>query len=283
MYFWDKQIIGKLLVSAAQCALHLQQKLEVKEKGTNDIYTSGDVAVEKLFSQALDRPEKNQHLIGEETIFDYIQNKSLKDIFFHTAYIVDPIDGTVNYLNRLPNWGISIGVVHENEIVQGAVVLPDLRELFVSDNDNVYYVKFDKGIEHVSTTEHISFVPLIDSWHNPYEKYQLFVRSHKKYATNNSYAPYHVNRSSVYSAIKVLTGHYWGYVSNAKIWDLAGCIGLFRRMKKDIFYVDGTKLKQFSYAATDEYWIDLLSSRYDIIFAQSKEHAEKLVANSIKS
>ncbi len=279
-FLWNKQQVGQLLIHAAQYALAAQESVIVREKGIEkDLYTDADVGVEKLFIKAFDNPNNGQYLIGEETVFQYIKGKLLSDIFSSTAFVVDPIDGTLNYFNKLPSWAVSIGMVRNGEIVDGAVILPELRELFISDNGKVYYKKFSSGIEHIGVSENIVFEQLQNASVRSHGKHSLFVCSYPG-QIHDIRTPYHVNRSSVYSATKVLTGHYWGYVSKAKIWDLAGCIGLFRAMNKSLYYVDGRQLKTLPFTISEDHWANLLSAQYDIIFAQSKEDAQKFIKDA---
>ncbi len=277
-FLWDKQKIGRLFIQAAQHALTLQKNLEAREKGIEkDLYTDADVDVEQLFMEAFDSPQDGRYVIGEETVFEYTKGKSLADFFSATAFVVDPIDGTLNYFSKLPNWAISVGLVREGEIVEGAIMLPELRELFISEGGTVHYKKFACGVEHLSPDEEIAFDVLENPKPSSRGKHCLFVRSYGS-QTPHLHMPFHVNRSSVYSATKVLTGHYWGYISKAKIWDLAGCIGLFRVMNKPLYYVENGELKTLPFAILEEQWEDLLSARYDIIFAHNKEDAQRLVS-----
>ncbi len=279
---WNKNKILSLLIKASKKALSLQKSLKVKEKitkGNVDLCTNSDIIIEDFFIKALHNPSKNVYVLGEETIGNYRNTDEIRKAFNTKAYVIDPIDGTLNYLNRLPNWAISIGYVQNNTICEGAIALPELREIFISNKNIVYYKKFNTDFNLVKENVRIQ-TPLSIVKHHNYGKYTLFAAS---YASQGRIArtdrSFHLNRSCVYSIAKTLTSGYFGYVGQANIWDFAGCIGLFKNMGLSPFYFDPNTrtAKKLPFTITEKYWDGLTFAKHPVLFTPTKKLAEKLI------
>ena len=91
------------------------EKLQVSEKGLGDFVTASDKRVEKIIIGELEKSEYS--FLTEET--GLIEGKH-KD----KRWIIDPIDGTFNFLNGLPHFAISIGYEENGEIVSGIIFDP---------------------------------------------------------------------------------------------------------------------------------------------------------------
>ncbi len=112
-------------------------------KTDTTIVTRADKAVSRLAHDLLKDvlSEPGHLLIDEEDpkIAGYLDQKLLEA----TEYIfaVDPIDGTRLYANRLPTFGISIGLLKDLKPWMGVVYFPVLKELFYCDGNDSYYVQ----------------------------------------------------------------------------------------------------------------------------------------------
>ncbi len=105
------------------------ENLQVSKKGPKDFVTKTDRRVEKIIIQELEKSKKNYSFITEET---GIINKSDKDNF----WIIDPIDGTTNFLHGIPHFAISIALKKNNEIVSGLIFDPIKNEMFYSEKNS---------------------------------------------------------------------------------------------------------------------------------------------------
>ena len=105
------------------------ENLQVSKKGPKDFVTKTDKRVEKILIDELNKSKKNYSFITEET--GEILNKN-KDIF----WIIDPIDGTTNFLHGIPHFAISIALKREDEIISGLVFDPIKNEVFYAEKDN---------------------------------------------------------------------------------------------------------------------------------------------------
>ena len=78
------------------------EKLQVSKKGPFDFVTNSDLKVEKIIIDELKKAKPNYSIISEENGVE--KNKDEKN-----TWIIDPIDGTVNFLHGLPHFAISLG------------------------------------------------------------------------------------------------------------------------------------------------------------------------------
>ena len=108
------------------------EKLQVSLKGPNNFVTNADRKVEKIIIEELEKSKKNFSILTEESGF--IKNKD-KDNF----WIIDPIDGTTNFLNGVPHFCISIALLVNKEIVSGVIYDPIKDEIFYAEKNNGAY------------------------------------------------------------------------------------------------------------------------------------------------
>jgi myo-inositol-1(or 4)-monophosphatase len=97
--------------------------------GPSDLVTLVDEEIEKFFSDKILAAFPQHGILGEEGV-----NK-LNPEDFKTVWIIDPIDGTTNYVHQQVNYVISIAVVHQGESLLGIVYDPTRNELFFAQKD----------------------------------------------------------------------------------------------------------------------------------------------------
>ena len=108
------------------------EKLQVSIKGPGDFVSAADKKVEKVLIEELQKARPNYSILSEE--IGLIDNdKSFK-------WIIDPIDGTANFLHGIPHFAISIGLEHNNEIICGIIYDPIKDEMFVAEKGNGSYL-----------------------------------------------------------------------------------------------------------------------------------------------
>ena len=104
------------------------ENLQVKKKGPKDFVTKTDKRVEKILIEELEKSKKNYSFITEET---GIINNSDKENF----WIIDPIDGTTNFLHGIPHFAISIALKNKKEIISGLIFDPIKDEIFYAEKN----------------------------------------------------------------------------------------------------------------------------------------------------
>ena len=108
------------------------EKLQVSLKGPGDFVTASDKKVEKILIEELQKARPNYSILSEEG--GEINND---DSF---KWIIDPIDGTANFLHGIPHFGISVGLEHDKEIVSGIIFDPIKDEMFTAEKGNGSYL-----------------------------------------------------------------------------------------------------------------------------------------------
>ena len=109
------------------------ENLQVSKKGPKDFVTKTDKRVEKILMEELEKTKKNFSFITEES--GKILNKN-KEVF----WIIDPIDGTTNFMHGIPHFAISIALQREGEIITGLIVDPIKNEIFYAEKNNGSYI-----------------------------------------------------------------------------------------------------------------------------------------------
>ncbi len=109
------------------------ENLQVSTKGPGDFVTSADRRTEKILIDELQKAHPEFGIITEES--GSINKSNTKN-----RWIIDPIDGTMNFLNGIPQFAISIGYEEEGEIKCGVIFNPIMNEMFVAEKGNGAYL-----------------------------------------------------------------------------------------------------------------------------------------------
>ncbi len=105
------------------------EKLQVSSKGPGDFVSSSDKRTEKTIINELQKAHPEYGIITEES--GIINKSNIKN-----RWIIDPIDGTNNFLNGIPHFAISIGYEENNEIKCGVIFDPIKNEMFCAEKGN---------------------------------------------------------------------------------------------------------------------------------------------------
>ena len=108
------------------------EQLQVSIKGPSDFVTNADTKSEKIIIDELSKSRKNYSILSEES--GSKKNKDLENV-----WIIDPIDGTINFLHGVPHFAISIALKSNNEIVSGLIYDPIKDEMFYAEKNNGAY------------------------------------------------------------------------------------------------------------------------------------------------
>jgi myo-inositol-1(or 4)-monophosphatase len=105
--------------------------LTVNDKGYNDFVSEVDVASERAIIEVLSKAYPNHGFLGEESGL----SKEAENI-----WIIDPLDGTTNFLHGYPQYSVSIALQHRGEITQAVVYDPNRNELFTATKGQGAYL-----------------------------------------------------------------------------------------------------------------------------------------------
>jgi len=105
------------------------EKLQISVKGPSDFVSNADTKAEKIIINELMKAKKNYSILSEE-----YGSKINSDS--DNVWIIDPIDGTTNFLHGVPHFAISIALKSNNEIISGLVYDPIKDEMFYAEKNN---------------------------------------------------------------------------------------------------------------------------------------------------
>ncbi len=105
------------------------EKLQVSKKGPLDFVTNSDLKAEKIIIEELKKARPNYSIISEE---NGIENNKDKN----NTWIIDPIDGTINFLHGVPHFAISVALRSNEKIVSGLIFDPIKNEMFYAEKEN---------------------------------------------------------------------------------------------------------------------------------------------------
>ena len=109
------------------------ENLQVSKKGPKDFVTKTDKKVEKVLIEELSKSKKNFSFITEESGKILKENKE-------SFWIIDPIDGTSNFLHGIPHFAISVALQINNEILIGLIFDPIKNEMFYAEKNSGSFV-----------------------------------------------------------------------------------------------------------------------------------------------
>ena len=104
------------------------ENLQVSKKGPRDFVTNSDKKVEKIIITELSKYKKKYSILSEEAGF--IKNEDLNNL-----WVIDPIDGTTNFLHGIPHFCISIALKSYEEITAGIIFDPIKNEIFYAEKN----------------------------------------------------------------------------------------------------------------------------------------------------
>ena len=180
------------------------EKLQVKKKGPTDFVTNADIKVEKIIIEELKKARPNYSFITEENGIKINKDKN-------NTWIIDPIDGTVNFLHGIPHFAISIAHKSENEIISGLIFDPIKNEMFYAEKNNGAF--YNNHRIRVSKKNDLNEC--------------LFVTGGK--LNREIELPYRKSGCAALDMAYVASGRYDGYFqNNLNLWDIAAGIILIK-------------------------------------------------------
>ena len=203
------------------------EKLQVSQKGPKDFVTITDKNVERILIDQLSKSKKNYSFITEET--GKIINKN-NNVF----WIIDPIDGTLNFLHGIPHFAISIALQKDNEIISGLIFDPIKNEIFYAEKNNGSYLNNSRiRVSKKSNLEKCLFATNNDGIKSVYPRLNL--RNTGCAALDLAY---------------VSCGRFDGYFhNNINLWDVAAGKIIIEEAGGRVNDIDGYKLNKINIRA----------------------------------
>ena len=209
-----KKIVEDLInnfLEAGELSLSLREKGLKKEiKPDNTPVSNGDLEVNKFITQKISEITPDIPIISEETS-DNKDNNKLKDF-----WLVDPIDGTYDYINNLEEFTINAGLIKNNKPVAGLIYAPAKKRMFYSYGEGDAYELSDGKIiklnEKDTVTRPIKFI-----------SYSNKIKPEIQKIYQDIGVIENIRMKSSLKFCVVATGEYDGYVAEPRAyeWDIA--------------------------------------------------------------
>ncbi|HEY4169014.1 MAG TPA: inositol monophosphatase family protein [Reyranella sp.] len=112
------------------------EHLQVSEKGPGDFVSRADIMAERTLRKELERTRPEYGFLGEEGG----ETKGTGELGGRNRWIVDPLDGTTNFLHGVPHFAISLALERDGEIIAGVIYQPISDELFWAEKGNGAFI-----------------------------------------------------------------------------------------------------------------------------------------------
>ena len=210
-----KQTVENLIdtfLDAGRLSLELRKKGLIKEiKSDNTPVSNGDLEVNKLITRKINQLNPDVPLVSEETS----ENKSNTNL--KNFWLIDPIDGTYDYINDLDEFTINAGLIINNKPAAGLIYAPAKKRMFYSYGENCAFELINGrpvklNCEKKFNKNEIKFVSYSNKIKPEIEKI------HKKYNVKKC-----VRMKSSLKFCVIAAGEFDGYVAEprASEWDIA--------------------------------------------------------------
>ena len=210
-----KNIVENLIdsfLNAGDLALKLREKGLIKKiKSDNTPVSNGDLEVNDLITKKITEITPDLPIISEETS-ENKNNLNLKDF-----WLIDPIDGTYDYINGLEEFTINAGLIINNKPVAGLINAPAKKRMFYSyEKGNAY--EFSKG-----RTINLGSLPLEKSENLKFISYSSKIKPEIQKIYDELGVQKNIKMKSSLKFCVVATGEYDGYVAEPRAyeWDIA--------------------------------------------------------------
>ena len=196
------------------------ENLQVSTKGPGDFVTSADKRTEKIIIDELQKAHSDYGIITEESGSINTGNKN-------NRWIIDPIDGTTNFLNGIPQFAISIGYEEESEIKCGVIFDPIKNEMFCAEKGNGAYLNNSRI--RVSNKKKLKDALLVTGGPRQSSKIKKEIFSEFVEVSNNILSPVRKFGSAALDLAYVACGRFDGYWQRElSYWDVAAGIVILK-------------------------------------------------------
>lgn len=221
---WDLATVIRSLVHCSAIAREAKEHLKIQVKTDRTPVTEADQKIEEYLTTVFGEG----NVLGEETFEDAPSHeKLLSDLFNSDMVIVDPIDGTANFINNRPYWAISAGLSRKGVLSEGAIFMPEEGVFLCSDSGKTFLALTGAYPEEEEITRSLK------EFRGPLRKFdcismvnlsQIITKKGGYHGVN----PVFTGGSCVSSGVDLIRGRDCVYITGAKLWDLAGIVPCLR-------------------------------------------------------
>ena len=231
-----KKIVENLIenfLEAGDLAIQLREKGLIKKiKSDNTPVSNGDLEVNEFISNKISEVTPDLPIISEETS-ENKDNLNLKDF-----WLIDPIDGTYDYINNLEEFTINAGLIINNKPVAGLINAPAKKRMFYSyEKDNAF--EFSKG-----RTINLSNMKSKKSESLKFISYSNKVKPEIQKIYDDLGVKDNIRMKSSLKFCVVATGEYDGYVAEPRAyeWDIAAGHAILEHAGGTVTDFDGNEI-----------------------------------------
>lgn len=260
-------LIIETLLEAGEIARNKQKHISAKPKSDNSPVTEADLEVSKLIRKRISKyTNLPNHMFVDEEFERSHEEHWAEYEKAEYSWFIDPIAGTMSYLNGLPFYAISVGVLKNKKPYCGGIYLPALKELYWHEDGKAFYQKDDSKPEEMSIND------------SKINKFSLFyINMHQRYSFSEKVCRSISVPSINYALTKTADKSFIGTFMKVWAWDVASVWGICK----------ATGINFYTYPNGEE--INDLSSKYFAlnwkmktpILASNKENLKILIDNLI--
>jgi len=231
-----RKIVEDLIESfltAGDLAIELREKGLIKKiKSDSTPVSNGDLEVNNLISKVISKITPEIPIISEESL----ENKDKLNL--KNFWLIDPIDGTYDYINNLEEFTINAGLIIDNKPVAGLINAPAKKRMFYSYGEGNAYELFNGKTSNLSNSitknnETITFI-----------SYSNKIKPEIQKIYNELGVKENIRMKSSLKFCVVATGEYDGYVAEPRAyeWDIAAGHAILNHSGGQVTDFDGNEI-----------------------------------------
>ena len=210
-----KEVVENLIdtfLEAGKLSLDLRKKgLTKKIKSDNTPVSNGDIEVNQIITKKIIELTPNVLIVSEETS----DNKNLNNL--KDFWLIDPIDGTHDYINNLEEFTINAGLILEKKPVAGLIYAPAKKRMFFSYGMNLAFELINDQIIKLDSTKNFNKDEI------KFVSYSKLIRPEIEKIHKKLNVKKYVRMKSSLKFCVIAAGEYDGYVAEPRAceWDIA--------------------------------------------------------------
>jgi myo-inositol-1(or 4)-monophosphatase len=131
VYMGNQEILEFIIRIVKESSNNIVDTFTIAQKGTgSDLVTNLDVEIEDFLISRIKEEFPDFDIVSEEG--------NSKSSVTKNCFVIDPIDGTINFANNLPLWGIQVACVRDSKPIAAVIYLPRLHELYYANESHAY-------------------------------------------------------------------------------------------------------------------------------------------------
>lgn len=219
------RFIERTLKDAGELALSFMNNAIGEQKQDRSLVSEADLEVERFIISRLKTSFPNDNVIGEELGVGESQPQMQPRL-----WAVDPIDGTNPFLNGLPTWGVSIGIMENGKPIAGGFYMPVVDEIFLA-------------LAGKGATRNGTALPNLRGMEINNQTVMLGPSSRKRfYKLNYPGKSVAYGSASAHIAYAATGGVIVALVDRPQIWDILGPLAVLQEVGGGAYHPDGLPL-----------------------------------------